>query len=153
MSGGTLRYGTGNGLDNIMINAGGSASLSGLDGNDALYGGVANDTLLGGNGTDVLSGGLGTNRLSGGIGADLFAFARQLAGIERDTITDFVAIGASHDTLTIGSQLAADFSFLVSQHAIAQSGRNTVLTLASNEIVTLLNVDSHQLSAADFMFV
>ncbi len=146
------RTGTGNGLDNILINAGGRSVLYGMDGNDSLLGGTSNDTLSGGNGNDGLSGGKGINVLTGGAGADVFAFGKQLSGIERDTITDFVATGFGHDFLKIGLDLATSFSDLVARHAIVQSGANTILTLAANETVTLLNVNSAQLTADDFLF-
>lgn len=153
LTGLATRTGTGNGLDNVLINAGSSSILNGLDGNDSLQGGTANDTLSGGNGNDGLTGGLGNNTLTGGAGADLFFFGKQLAGMDRDTVTDFLASGLGHDLIKIGHELAVGFSDLVAHHAIAQSGVNTILTLASNEIVTLLNVSSQSLTADDFLFV
>ena len=144
---------TGNSLDNILINAGASSVFYGMDGNDSLQGGTANDTLSGGNGNDGLTGGLGNNALSGGAGADVFFFGKQLSGFERDTVSDFTASGLGHDLIKIGHDLAMSFSDLIAHHAIAQSGVNTILTLASNEIVTLLNVNSTSLTADDFVFV
>ena len=143
---------TGNGLDNILVNSGVSSILYGLDGNDSLQGGAANDSLSGGNGNDGLTGGLGNNSLTGGAGADVFFFGKQLTGIERDSVMDFAASGIGHDLIKISHDLAAGFSDLVAHHAIAQSGVNTILTLAANEIVTLLNVNIQALTADDFLF-
>jgi serralysin len=134
LTGTRARIGTGNGLDNILIDAGGNSTLNGLDGNDVLFGGQ------------------GINRLTGGAGMDIFAFDRLASGQERDTITDFVATGAGHDLLKVSLALAADFADLVARHALVQSGVNTVLTLAGNESVTLLNVNSQLLTADDFLF-
>jgi serralysin len=145
--------GTGNTLDNILMGSTVGGSLIGLDGNDSLVGGAGNDTLNGGNGNDGLSGGLGLNTLTGGTGADVFLFGKQLTGQERDTISDFTATGLGHDILKIGHDLAVSYADLVARHVIAQSGLNTVLTLAANETVTLLNVTSTLLTADDFLFV
>ncbi len=144
---------TGNGLDNILINAGASSIFYGLDGNDSLQGGSANDSLSGGNGNDGLTGGLGNNTLTGGAGADVFFFGKLLNGMERDTVTDFAASGIGHDLIKISHDLAAGFSDLIAHHAITQSGANAILTLAANEIVTLLNVNAQALTADDFLFV
>ena len=125
----------------------------GLDGNDTLLGGAGNDTLYGGNGKDVLSGGLGVNTLIGGADADSFVFSKQTAGVEKDSITDFTVRGLVHDVLKISLQLATGFDYLTGHGEIAQSGLNTLLTFAGNQTVTLVNVDSHQLTSADFQFV
>ena len=47
------RYGTGNGLDNILTGNDGNNRLGGRDGNDTLIGGAGHDLMLGGAGNDL----------------------------------------------------------------------------------------------------
>jgi len=61
LSGTDQIIGTGNDLDNIIINNGGSNTLCGGAGNDTLVGGYGNDILDGGPGVDKMFGGYGDN--------------------------------------------------------------------------------------------
>lgn len=65
---------TGTAGDDVLGDAGGPGTLSGLAGNDTLTGGANTDTLLGGAGDDRLLSSLGTDKLWGGAGRDTFVF-------------------------------------------------------------------------------
>ncbi len=56
-------------------------SLSGMNGNDALFAGGGNDTLLGGLGNDLLAGGAGVDSIDGGSGSDTADYGSATAGI------------------------------------------------------------------------
>lgn len=68
------RTGTGNAVDNRIVGASGTDTLSGLDGGDVLEGLAGADVLYGGAGDDVLTGGLGNDILNGGQGFDVVHF-------------------------------------------------------------------------------
>ena len=114
---------------------------------------MGNDFLNGGLGNDWLRGGAGSDSLTGGTGNDVFRFDAQDGALTRDTITDFAALGFGHDVLEISSALATSFDDLVANHAFAQVGLNTLVTLAANEQVLLMNVNMANLTADDFHFV
>ncbi len=80
-----------------------SNSITGGDGNDALFGEKGNDTLYGRDGADELRGGLGVDQMFGGAGADRFVFTlRTDAGtlLAPDAIMDFER-GADHVDLSM----------------------------------------------------
>ncbi len=74
-------------------------TLRGGAGRDVLQGGYSADVIEGGAGDDLLYGGGGPDRLEGGPGADIFAYRTADKG--DDTIADFTATGADHDTLDL----------------------------------------------------
>jgi serralysin len=145
--------GNGNVLDNVMTGGNGSDRLNGLAGNDTVAGGLGNDFLNGGLGNDWLQGGAGNDYLTGGTGNDVFRFDAQDGVTTRDIITDFAALGLGHDVIELSTSLAASFDDLVANHAFAQVGLNTLVTLAANEQVLLMNVNVAHLTADDFHFV
>lgn len=153
LTGSANLMGNGNVLDNVMTGGNGTDRLNGMFGNDTLLGGVGNDFLNGGLGNDWLQGGAGSDSLTGGTGNDVFRFDLEAGALTRDTITDFAALGFGHDVLEISSTLAASFDDLVANHAFAQVGLNTLVTLAANEQVLLMNVNMANLTADDFHFV
>jgi serralysin len=154
LTGSASLIGYGNATNNVITANAGSNRLAGLDGNDRLLGNGGNDQLYGGNGNDWLRGGMGSDYLSGGTGTDTFHFDSQTGYLTRDTITDFTATaGASHDIIELSTTLARGFDDLIAHHAFQQVGLNAVLTLAPNEVVTLLNVNIQSLTADDFAFV
>ncbi|MDB5793240.1 MAG: Hemolysin-type calcium-binding region [Massilia sp.] len=64
---------TGNGLANTMRGGSGNDTLRGMDGNDRLEGGAGNDSLQGGNGNDIFvfgAAGFGTDTIAGGFDFD-----------------------------------------------------------------------------------
>lgn len=110
----------------------GDDTVEGGDGVDVLHGGQGNDLLSGGAGNDHLFGDLGDDTLTGGAGADTFHIAH---GGGADVITDFAQ--ADGDRIVVHGD---------ETWTAAQSGQNTVVTFSGGETVTLLNVDSTNLS-------
>ncbi|MEM9218748.1 MAG: peptidylprolyl isomerase [Cyanobacteria bacterium P01_F01_bin.150] len=127
----------GNGAD-ILNGGGGNDILNGGKGNDELLGGGGNDRLKGGSGKDVLDGGKGRNTLIGGKGKDTFVIS---TGRGRSLIRDFKD---GQDKLR-----ASGISF--QDLAIAQSGKNTLISLANDELALLRNVDAELITRADFV--
>jgi Ca2+-binding RTX toxin-like protein len=124
--------------------------LHGFTGNDKIIGGAGTDRVFGDSGSDHLSGGSGSDRLSGGVasdylcggaGADRFVFSR---GAGRDLVTDFQD-GLDQIEIATGAERFADIR-------IQQRGHDTVLTFADVS-VTLEDVNRHQITANDFIFV
>ena len=102
--------------------------IIGSDGADTLIGGVNNDILVAGHGNQLLT---------GGAGKDDFQFAGSDVSAR---ITDF-KVGQDHLTFDHSAQGLR----------IRQVGTNTVIDLGSDHI-TLVGVNSHQLTAGDFVF-
>jgi len=125
----------------------GGNTLSGLAGNDSLNGADGYDSLSGGAGNDRLIGGTGNDSLTGGSGIDSFVFDKTFWA---DTITDFVATGASHDTIDFSAAVFANFAAV--QSHMVQSGANVVITLDNFDVLTVKNVTVASLTAADFTF-
>lgn len=116
---------------------------------EGLAGSNFNDTLVGSDAANTLDGGLGNDTLTGLKGADSFVFSSTAFG--RDTITDFAAVGTSHDILEFDHSTfssAAD----VLNHA-AQVGKDVLISYDAADTVTLVGVNIHQLSASDFHLV
>ena len=102
--------------------------IIGSDGADTLIGGVNNDILVAGHGSQLLT---------GGAGKDDFQFAGSDVTAR---ITDFQP-GQDHLTFDHSSQGLK----------IRQVGANTVVDLGTDHI-TLVGVNSHQVSLNDFVF-
>jgi Ca2+-binding RTX toxin-like protein len=128
------------GLGNDKLVGGlGDDLLEGGIGNDYLYGNEGNDRLRGGQGDDRLYGGEGFNRLTGGAGGDLFVLG---AGAGFDIITDF-SFG-SGDRFSLSSGLS--FSDLT----ITGVGRGTVISVGTDELAVLKNVNATSITEAAF---
>ena len=69
----------------------------------------------------------------------------------KDTITDLVATGSSHDVIQLDHTIFADFATLLA-HA-AQVGSDVVITQDTADVITLKNVTKTSLTASDFHFV
>ena len=146
-SGNDLVFGNA-GNDKVLLGAGkdiaiggfGKDSLVGGIGHDALIGNEGNDSLSGGNDNDLIDGGKGDDLLNGGAGADIFYFLRSDG---RDVIEGYLD---GTDKINIGSG-ATGFG----QLQINQSGTDTIITFATNEI-TLNFVQASSLHASDFTF-
>ncbi|MGF1551933.1 MAG: hypothetical protein ACFBWO_05435 [Paracoccaceae bacterium] len=109
----------------------------------AIDGGGGHDEIVGGRSRDEISGGAGDDTLTGGEGRDTFVFAPNDAP-SADTITDF-AVGTDRIDVT-----AFDF-FDFGDIGVAQAGDDTLLTFASDNTATLLDVDAETLGAGDFL--
>jgi serralysin len=114
--------------------------IDGEDGDDSIYGGNGADTLRGGKGSDLLDGGKGNDLLYGNSGPDHFVFAENYG---KDVITGFDANGGA------GSQdfIVADYDDVVD---IDSYGDNVVIDFGSGDVLTLLDVDKDDITAADF---
>src|SRR5437868_15397531 len=66
----------------------GDDTINGFAGDDTLLGDAGNDILNGGADNDILTGGPGTDTLTGGTDVDIFRDTA--AGLNGDTITDFL---------------------------------------------------------------
>jgi RTX calcium-binding nonapeptide repeat (4 copies) len=132
----------GNG-DDSLDGGTGNDTLSGGNGNDHLVAGAGDDTLSGGNGNDCLFGGTGDDTLTGGNGGDTFVFA---ADFGHDTVTDF----RSGNHIAFEDGVFGDFqSLLAASH---QVGADIVITLDTDNTITLQHVQLSSLHASDFLF-
>jgi phosphodiesterase/alkaline phosphatase D-like protein len=129
----------------------GNDVLSGQDGDDRIDGGAGNDLLDGGAGNDVLTGGIGNDLIIGGPGNDSFAFGKDFG---HDTVLDFQAAGAAHDSITFSKSVFADWTALAG--AISDSPDGAVITVDSHNAITLVGVTAAEVIANhtnDFFFV
>jgi phosphodiesterase/alkaline phosphatase D-like protein len=166
-AGNDLLYGLGGddyldgGKDNDTVFGGGGADrLFGREGNDALYGqdgddridgGPGNDVLDGGPGNDVLTGGTGNDLIIGGPGNDSFVSGKDLG---HDTVLDFQAAGAAHDSITFSKSVFADWTALAG--AISDGPDGAVITVDAHNAITLVGVTAAEVIANhtnDFFFV
>lgn len=107
-------------------------------------GGAGHDELIGGFAGDVLAGGAHDDELTGGYGRDVFVFRKADAESD-DVITDFED---GIDRIDV-----SDFGFSdVSEIGVEQRGDDVVLTFAEDNSVTLLDFDTTDIGANDFLF-
>jgi len=134
----SVRGGQGNDLiygddgDDLHVNGNiGDDTVQGGAGADTVFGGQGNDLVVGDDGNDSLSGDLGSDTLTGGAGADLFHLGFNGG---HDYVTDFSAAAGDRVVLDHGAV-----------YTVAQSGADTLLTLATGEQLTLQGVSSASL--------
>ncbi len=123
------------------------------DGNGGIVHGVidgnyGNDRLKGGSHCDHLSGGTEHDVLTGRGGADHFIFSTDF---DHDTITDFDVSGTGDDRVDLTGMKGFD-SFGDLKGHMYQDGADAVLDFGHGDVLTLDNVDFHDLSKADFLF-
>ena len=112
--------------DDVVLGNIGHDLCDGGEGNDTVRGGQDGDRVMGRAGDDWLSGDRGADTLSGGPGADIFhVFAD--AGLDR--VTDFSATEGDRIQLEPGAS-----------YSVAQSGADTVVTLAGGAQMVLVGV-------------
>lgn len=121
--------------NNLIFGNVGDDTLAGGTGQDTIRGGQDNDVITGGAGNDFLAGDRGNDTLTGGAGADIFHFFSG-AGLER--VTDFSLAEGDRVQLLPGTQ-----------YSIAQSGSDTVISLAGGDQMILVGVS---LSAGSWIF-
>ena len=130
------------GAGNDLLNGNeGQDKLDGGTGEDTLRGGKDSDTLRGGEGSDVLWGDLGNDSLVGGNGSDIFVLS---ANGGSDIVADF-----TDGTDLIGLAEGLTFDRL----SFTSVNNSTVISIDSNVIATLSNLDVRFLGAADFIVV
>jgi phosphodiesterase/alkaline phosphatase D-like protein len=140
----------GGGADRLFGREGNDA-LSGQDGDDRIDGGPGNDVLDGGAGNDVVTGGTGNDLIIGGPGNDSFMFGKDSG---HDSVLDFQAAGAAHDSITFSKSVFADWAALAG--AISDSPDGAVITVDAHNAITLVGVTAAELvtnHASDFLFV
>lgn len=122
--------------DDTLVGGSGKDKLSGGNDDDTLYGGSGNDQLKGDKGDDTLVGGAGDDKLTGGKGNDTFIFTPDCG---EDRVTDF-KIG---DVIRLEGE-----GINLDDIAIAQSGKNTVISLNNGETkITLDKVSADELNS------
>jgi Ca2+-binding RTX toxin-like protein len=107
--------------------------------------------LDGGAGNDVLTGGTGNDLIIGGPGNDSFVFGKASG---HDTVIEFQAAGAAHDSITFSKSVFADWTALAG--AISDSPDGAVITIDAHNAITLVGVTAAELvtnHAGDFFFV
>ncbi|MBY3469095.1 rhizobiocin [Rhizobium laguerreae] len=110
-------------------------------------GNALNNVIVGGSGSNTLTGGTGNDTLTGGAAADVFVY---LLNWGHDTITNFVATGAAHDTIRIDHNIFADWESLFA--ASSQYGNDTIVTADIDNTIVLRNVALTSLDSGDFLF-
>ncbi len=143
------------GVDYLSFNGSNSNdTASGGSGIDRLYGNGGDDILsassnadrlFGGAGADTLTGGSGNDQMTGGADADVFVFSKTTyAGT--DKIFDFED---GVDKILISGGTNANIKSITS----IGGGDDTLITLANNTTITLLNVESNDITkGGDFIF-
>lgn len=119
--------------------------LMGGDGDDLLLGGDGNDKLWGDAGNDTLNGGTGKDDLTGGTGADVFVFD---SSSKIGRIMDFEDGIDRIDLTGLADAGITQFEML----GLAQSGSMAIVTLSGSNRIELVNTDSADLDASDFIF-
>ncbi|MGO7728403.1 M10 family metallopeptidase C-terminal domain-containing protein [Rhizobium johnstonii] len=110
-------------------------------------GNALNNVIVGGIGSNTLTGGAGNDTLTGGAATDVFVY---LLNWGHDTITNFVATGAAHDTIRIDHNIFADWESLFA--ASSQYGNDTIVTADIDNTIVLRNVALTSLDSGDFLF-
>ena len=109
-----------------------------------LYTPAAHNSLQGGSGNDVLIG-RPNDTLEGGSGSDTFVFN---PGSGKETISDFVAAGSTHDIIELHQLGLTNFE----QVNAAQVGKDVVITVDPHDTIKLVGVHLGDLTASDFHF-
>ena len=135
--------------DDVLLGNRGPDILLANRGNDVVFGGQDADAVDGGQGNDTLIGNAGDDTLLGGAGNDVFVFENDSG---QDRILDYQGAGdALGDEILISSAIMGS-----DEEALAAVGEdvdgNAVINLGDGNDVTLVGVDSHLLTGADFFF-
>lgn len=127
----------GSNKSDVIVGLGGNDKLLGANGHDHIIGNTGADRLYGQLGNDTIVGGYG-DTITGGEGTDKFVFTR---GFDRATILDFEA----KDTIVMNNYPTDDYT-------IRQSGRNTIITFDSGDVLLLANIQANTINSTDFDF-
>ena len=110
---------------------------------------TAGTAQLGTTGADKLTSTAGNDFFRGAAGADTFSFA---AGFGNDVIADFATAGAAHDIINFHAIATLNSFAAVLSHATLTAA-GVVIAQDANDTLTLNNVTTASLTAADFKFV
>ncbi|MBB1247784.1 M10 family metallopeptidase [Rhizobium sp. G21] len=152
----------GNGDDRLYLGDGanradggaGNDTIASDGGKDNLVGGTGNDTISSGAGIDIVNGGTGTDRIDGGVDADTLT-----GGTDADTFVfeDNDGLDRITDFQNGFDKLELDgFSYGSTSQVVAlakQVGSNVVLTIDTDQTVTLANIKLAVIDASDFLLV
>jgi serralysin len=141
---GNNRADGGAGNDTITSDGGKDNLIGGL-GNDTITAGAGIDTINGGAGSDRIDGGADADTLTGGADGDTFVFEDN-DGLDR--ITDFQN---NIDKIELDGFAYSSGADIVS--LAKQVGANVVLTLDSDQTVTLANIKLAVIDTTDFLLV
>ena len=86
--------------------------------------------------------------LTGSGASDVFVFK---PGFGKDTITDFAVGAGSADVIQFGTDVFSSYASVIA--AASQVGADTLITVDTNNTLTLKNVVVSSLHADDFAFV
>jgi spore coat protein A, manganese oxidase len=144
-------------IENVLAGAG-NDTITGNNAENFLSGGAGRDVISGGAGSDRILGGVGNDRMTGGAGSDTFMFYREVGATSinfgRDIITDFDVRSMNHDVIEIDNRIFASFDQMLTDNAIAQRGRDVVITYDNDNSITLRSVSLSALQAnADSVFL
>lgn len=120
--------------------------LTGTSGADSMTGGNDNDYINGAKGNDTLVGGKGNDTLVGGTGNDVFLHYK---GDGADSISDFTH---GQDKIVLSGYSLNGITYILA-HDVKQVGNNTVITLGTNDSITLQNITASSLTKADFLLL
>ncbi|MCA3160225.1 MAG: hypothetical protein ING31_11640, partial [Burkholderiales bacterium] len=134
---------------NMLVATAGNDTITGYATNDTINGLAGNDAIFGGSGNDTLDGGVGNDTLTGGVGADRFIFTS--AGFGKDAILDFEGGAAVGDVLEFSTAMFANWAALLIK--TAQVGADTVITVNTNDTVTLKDFTLSTLNQNDAKFI
>lgn len=117
------------------------------NGNQTGIGNALDNRIVGGTGDDVLDGGAGKDVLRGGSGDDSFVMR---SGNGRDTIVDFQGGAGAGDVVRLESYSLRSFADV--QGALEQYGKDAVLNLPGDDVLTFTNRKVESFAADDFTF-
>jgi CSLREA domain-containing protein len=166
----------GDAQDNCIDGLGGDDELRGLNGNDSLIGGEGNDTLRGNALNDTLDGGLGDDLLVGGLDRDSLLGGDGIDTLRGGGANDTLDGGLGGDSLFgdagadsfllrsgDGTDLIVDYqdgtdNFLLDGLAftdltVVQSGTDTILQAAGEDLATLLGISAASIDNGDFVTI
>ena len=109
-------------LENLIMVAGGSASLTGNELDNSITGGSSNDTLSGGAGNDTLDGAGGSDTMNGGVGNDTY-----VVGSTTDVVTEYANEGSDTVLAAITCTLVSTIENLTLTGNSAISGTGNAL--------------------------
>jgi Ca2+-binding RTX toxin-like protein len=121
-----------------------AATVTGGAGNDIITGGAGTNILNGGPGSDTINGGRGSNSIDGGAGSDTINLGthtgRDTVYLSNptsgaDTITGFVPIGATHDTVYVGQNAGLWFIDSTATNVNVGDAANAMMVTASGPMV------------------
>lgn len=103
---GSVQWGVGNDLNNVITGNAADNNLIGLAGDDIIYGDAGDDTLQGEADNDILYGGAGNDALFGGTGADLMVGGTGDDYYEVDDIADVLVENANEGNDRVYSSIS-----------------------------------------------